>query len=128
MPSHPPTKRQPITPKKKKAKVPNVNNPNRSPEENYNRLSDIDKCICYFYKINLDSGDGNIVGWNYKAAGSTAHFRHYDKIYSAFTSPSAFRSRAIVSVMMPFAIVAARYNRTLCLLRSCTFYDCCLNV
>ena len=86
MPSHPPTKRQPITPKKKKAKVPNVNNPNRPPEENYNRLSDIDKCICYFYKINLDSGDGNIVGWNYKAAGSTAHFRHYDKIYSAFTS------------------------------------------
>ena len=100
MPSHPATKRQPITPKKKKkATKPNVNNSNHPPEENYNRLGDIDKCICYFYKINLDSGDSNIVGWNYKSCGSTAHFRHYDPIYHAFTTASAFCSRAIVSVL-----------------------------
>ena len=78
---------------KRKRRGPQITNFERAPLELYNRLDDEEKAIVFFYKINYDCGN-NSVGFCWKHAGSSAHWRHFKQIQAYFPSNEGFRSRA----------------------------------
>ena len=63
--------------------------------DQYNKLSDVHKCICFYYYIFRRSNGTE--GWDPDRSGCRDHWRHYSVIYNTFSTPSKFHSRANVS-------------------------------
>ena len=62
--------------------------------DQYNNLSNIDKCICFYYYIFQQSNGTE--GWNPDRYGCRDYWRHYSVIYNTFDTPSKFQSQAQV--------------------------------
>ena len=71
-----------------------LTNNSHPPEVQYDRLSPIDRLICFYYYIFIKSeGDK---GWDIEKAGFKEHYDQYEAIYSEYTV-NQFRHRGKVS-------------------------------
>jgi hypothetical protein len=73
-----------------------LTNNQHPPEVQYNRLSAIDKLICFYYYIHIKTEGQS--GWDIEKAGFKEHYDQFEAIYTHY-SVHQFHHRGKVSVV-----------------------------